>query len=290
VDLDGDGYGSGVPTAPSCTPPGTGYVGDAPGIDCNDGDDTVHPQADDVCGDGLDANCDGLDCVVCTEVVVAVVPGWGNVANYALAFTTLNADASAYGDCPLRFVDVPAGFVVDDLVASGADLVWINDPAGATLQYAQGEMDAIREFAEGGYGGVVVTFLLSYTTYAVADDSALADLVGVDPAAITGQSEVVTSGLVDVLDAGHPLMAGLPSPFAAQNYAQAQGTASGWPAALLPGAEIVAQSADELQVVVAYDDAWRGAWVSTFPEYSVADDATYQLLYNLAFWAGGYGQ
>jgi hypothetical protein len=45
TDADGDGYG-------------TEAEG---GDDCNDADATIHPSAEEVCEDGLDADCDGID-------------------------------------------------------------------------------------------------------------------------------------------------------------------------------------------------------------------------------------
>ncbi|NCG20897.1 MAG: hypothetical protein GWP91_17955, partial [Rhodobacterales bacterium] len=59
-DLDGDGWGAGAVAGPSCVPPGPTYVQNI-GIDCDDAIDTIFPGAEDVCGDGIDANCDGLD-------------------------------------------------------------------------------------------------------------------------------------------------------------------------------------------------------------------------------------
>ncbi|MSP54147.1 MAG: hypothetical protein EXR69_00845 [Myxococcales bacterium] len=45
VDADADGY----------------YAVSSGGTDCNDEDATVHPEATETAGDGLDSNCDGED-------------------------------------------------------------------------------------------------------------------------------------------------------------------------------------------------------------------------------------
>jgi|GEM_PF-4674972 len=53
VDADGDGYG--VNGGSDCTYPGV--------IDCNDSDASIHPDAAEVCNNGLDDDCDGYtDC------------------------------------------------------------------------------------------------------------------------------------------------------------------------------------------------------------------------------------
>ncbi len=58
LDADGDGYGDALTTAAACAAP-AGYVDDD--TDCNDADDTVFPGAAEVCEDGIDQDCDGLD-------------------------------------------------------------------------------------------------------------------------------------------------------------------------------------------------------------------------------------
>lgn len=59
-DLDGDGYGDPNSTILDCsdTPP-FGYV--VNGMDCNDVDNSVNPDAEDSEGNGVDENCDGVD-------------------------------------------------------------------------------------------------------------------------------------------------------------------------------------------------------------------------------------
>ena len=65
-DLDDDGWGDGAAVAVQCTPPGVGLVNQLG--DCDESDPDVHPQADDLCLDGFDADCDGGDeCRTCAE-------------------------------------------------------------------------------------------------------------------------------------------------------------------------------------------------------------------------------
>jgi len=57
-DFDNDTYGNAAETIQACFPP-EGYVEDD--TDCNDSDPTIHPGATEVCGDGIDQDCDGSD-------------------------------------------------------------------------------------------------------------------------------------------------------------------------------------------------------------------------------------
>lgn len=56
-DADGDGYGNPGVTTEDYTQP-SGYV--ATGGDCDDGDPNVNPGAQEVAGDGIDNDCDGV--------------------------------------------------------------------------------------------------------------------------------------------------------------------------------------------------------------------------------------
>ena len=58
VDADGDGYDSGAPRVLFCTQP-SGYILTTRGLDCNDANSSVNPNASEVSGNGIDDNCDG---------------------------------------------------------------------------------------------------------------------------------------------------------------------------------------------------------------------------------------
>ncbi len=56
VDSDGDGYGNPGAPAPDCTA-GAPYVSNT--LDCNDSTSAISPDASEICGDGIDNDCDG---------------------------------------------------------------------------------------------------------------------------------------------------------------------------------------------------------------------------------------
>jgi hypothetical protein len=57
-DADNDTYGNADNGTVACEEPG-GYVDNSTGFDCNDNDSAVNPGATEVCGDGIDNNCNG---------------------------------------------------------------------------------------------------------------------------------------------------------------------------------------------------------------------------------------
>jgi len=95
ADADGDGYGDDGSAVESCDP-GQGYVLVAG--DCDDGDDGVHPDADETCDD-IDQDCDG-------EVDENPTDPTTWYADY---------DGDGYGDASVETwgCDSPSGYVAD---------------------------------------------------------------------------------------------------------------------------------------------------------------------------------
>jgi len=97
ADSDGDGYGDSDATAIACTAP-DGFAS-VPG-DCNDTDPYISPAAEEIAGDGIDQDCDGMDYV--EPDYTGSEPGWFH-ANYFGEYTSF-VGSIYYGDgsisCP----------------------------------------------------------------------------------------------------------------------------------------------------------------------------------------------
>ena len=87
ADPDGDGFGEGAPVAPtpSCEPPGPDVVPDWIGLDCGPGDPALHPGAPEVCDDGVDQDCDGVD-MPCVLWVFGAYEGVPTVFDPSVAY------------------------------------------------------------------------------------------------------------------------------------------------------------------------------------------------------------
>ncbi len=79
-DFDGDGFTAGGLTGPLCDPPDVTFIEPSGELDCDDLDVDAFPDAPEVCEDGVDQNCDGVDiiCVFCSALAeqLCVDKGW----------------------------------------------------------------------------------------------------------------------------------------------------------------------------------------------------------------------
>lgn len=101
LDADGDGYGNPASSTQACNQP-SGYVGN--NSDCDDNAPGTYPGATEICGNGIDDDCDGQTdegCVVYTWYQDTDGDGYGNAAVSTSTF--VNSAPAGYvagsGDC-----------------------------------------------------------------------------------------------------------------------------------------------------------------------------------------------
>ncbi|MCP4809355.1 MAG: hypothetical protein GY913_11745 [Proteobacteria bacterium] len=95
VDADDDGVGTDEATLEQCSEP-DGYS--AVDGDCDDGDGDVFPGAEEVCGDGVDSDCDATTCAYAGEMAAADLVGLystGETSRFGMSVTAADRDGGA---------------------------------------------------------------------------------------------------------------------------------------------------------------------------------------------------
>jgi hypothetical protein len=150
LDLDGDGYGDSATEFLGCA------AADGQtelGTDCNDLDDRIHPGAVEVCGDGVDDNCDGgaPECLITGDFVASDAPvsltstDSGSQAGFSLAAADLTGDGLLE-----LVVGVPFADTVND-EGSGALYVHYGTTSWADASVEDGV--ELRGLVSADYGG-----------------------------------------------------------------------------------------------------------------------------------------
>ncbi len=216
----------------------------------------------------------------CDELVVAYPPGW---VGGLLAWDSLGG-RSDLGPCRLRFARLRGGFSRGDLADTGAEVVLLSNVAGGLVEYSDAETQAILEYVEDG-AGFTVTYLLAYTSVTYPS---FAELAGVDPDMLLATT-IKTMKVLDVESTNHPIFTDLAASFVPGGFNLGQPVAGAWEDALLPGASILARSADRNANVVIYEgQGYRSVWFTWMPEFQGTTDEGRRLLYNALIWSAGY--
>jgi hypothetical protein len=157
LDEDGDGHGVPTTTAEACDAP-AGYA--AASDDCDDGAADAHPGGDEVCGDTVDQDCDGVTACVYTRDDADLHVTSGSSTGYITSRIEVWPDRDGDGDDELVVSDSEAVYVMPggattDLVADiDADAIVSSTSLGSRAALAAGDFDGdgVAELAIGGPG------------------------------------------------------------------------------------------------------------------------------------------
>ncbi len=151
-DLDGDGFGAGVPVGPlGCVPPGPNFYSDTTPVDCDDADPLIFPGQNEICEDGIDQDCDMQD-QGCTPYLYTV-----RESDDVLRL--LNTDTLTFTDIGPLNVTFDFGEVAWD---GSTNTMWMIDGRGTqslhTVDLVTGQATAI------GNHGITDLFGLTFDT------------------------------------------------------------------------------------------------------------------------------
>jgi hypothetical protein len=152
-DTDGDGYGDPTASTAACARP-SGYAANS--TDCDDSEETIHPGATEVCGDGLDNDCDdsagacALSGSKKTSADDVHINGGASSDNFGDGLTLADVD----GDGGLDLVAGAAGYDNASLASAGRLYAFFG-PVTADSTTTSADINVKGASATGYLGGAV---------------------------------------------------------------------------------------------------------------------------------------
>ncbi len=168
ADVDGDGYGDLETSADACAAP-AGHVSEA--SDCDDADSAVNPGADDICGNGIDEDCDGVPGPGCGEAVTDM-----SLAEASARF--MGEDDMDFGLAIAVPGDISGNGVQDFVVSAGGG--WGQEEDGTVLVFSGTDVLGSGQRWAGRYQDDVVSLVLESQLQHACAGSALAAAGDVD--------------------------------------------------------------------------------------------------------------
>ncbi len=157
VDMDGDGVGAGTePLTPQCSPAGAVSIGG----DCDDAAAHRHPGAPEVCGDGIDDNCTGVDEPCSGPLVGSLLSDADSLAiwlgaeeNSWFGYAVMGADVDGDGDLEMLLGEPSAA----DPTSDEGRLIQIEDAAAPSAWLEDGTPTVRGEGLSDMLGGTLAT-------------------------------------------------------------------------------------------------------------------------------------
>jgi hypothetical protein len=197
------------------------------------------------------------------------------------ALDELNNNWQAYGSVPLSIdtslMDV-SSFSHQDLIDTGADVLWLNNCAGYSQQLSPVEVEAVRQYANEGHS-LLATYLV-FGHWPSTDNSALAPVWGL-PEVQYCNDNTFSLRTMDIL-VSHPLFRDIPDPYVSGGNAHAQLPADdyAWDPGDFGAAQLLAQAADRHSIITWYETAdYHATFVSLAVQFEGNATDT-QFLYN----------
>lgn len=220
------------------------------------------------------------------EIEALVLRSWSNCGSGSVIWDALNKEWASYG---LTSINIDynysglcgSGDVItyEKLVASGADVLILSDPAGGGQQYSANEISSIQRYAEEGHNliGTYLTF-----NWLTTDNSDLAPLFGFKDT--TSFRSDISPGVIPTysyIEPGHHLFTNISEPYASAGLATSQATSSGiWTDSDLDNGRIVAiNSAENAAIIANVEGSYHSVYISTMPEH-VGGTVDKQFFYN----------
>jgi len=223
-------------------------------------------------------------------IVAALVKSWAKPWGYwdHLLWGELNQNWSQYGETPI-FIDTTLlnkeSFSHQDLTDIGADMLIISGPSGGWKRFSQEEIEAVRDYAEGGHN-----VLGTYTVLFYAHGDTTVDNRGL--ASIFGLDSTLAYSLEDFdhryhFNQGEYVFEGMASPYKSEGYSLSQVPDKGsWSSTDLVRGRVAAASLDNLGIVAFYPaGSYAAFYISSMPEYE-GGETDKQFLYNAISYQG----
>lgn len=204
-------------------------------------------------------------------VRVAMVKSWVGPEQLPV-FAELNNFWHLYGSIRVEIdqsLRNATSFTYEDLVATGADVIWLSNPAGGQRAYSDAERDALLQYANEGHHLFGTYRVFRFSTF---NNGKLAPLFGL-PNVVYNGAQNLSEQDFELLDPLHPLFAGLPSPYVSTAFEFAQVPADGfvWEVNDLGNATLLAETDDARGVITLFQAANHHAiYISQFVEFVAA--------------------